>query len=125
MAERTPNMRIAAEQTGQLRFAERGDKMKSEQKYLVLENDKPYKTMTASEVAEHFGLTVKRARSICSSGERFRRSYTVERIPEEARFKPSIPLTLWKEWDEVRLMINPNAKRVEHENTVEEGEDEE
>lgn len=99
--------------------------MKSEQKYLVLENDKPYKTMTASEVAEHFGLTVKMARSICSSGERFRRNYTVERIPEEARFKPSIPLTLWKEWDEVRLMINPNAKRVEHENTVEKGEDEE
>lgn len=65
--------------------------MKSEQKYLVLENDKPYKTMTASEVAEHFGLTVKRARSICSSGERFRRSYTVERIPEEAKYKPSIP----------------------------------
>lgn len=29
--------------------------MKSEQKYLVLENDKPYKTMTASEVAEHLG----------------------------------------------------------------------
>lgn len=101
------------------------ERMKSEQKYLVLENDKPYKTMTASEVAEHFGLTVKRARSICSSGERFRCNYTVERIPEEARFKPSIPLTLWKEWDEVRLMINPNAKRVEHENTAEKGEDEE
>lgn len=86
--------------------------MKSEQKYLVLENDKPYKTMTASEVAEHFGLSLRMARNFCSSGKRFRRIYSIERIPEETRFKPRIPLTLWKEWDEVRLMINPNAKKV-------------
>lgn len=68
--------------------------------------------MSVTEIAEHFGITIERASRLCASGERFLRRYSIEKIPEDANYKPGIPLSMWQEWDRVRIMVNPNAKRV-------------
>ena len=91
-----------------------GENMGRELKYQVMDNDNPYKVMTAREVAEHFGITLKRARNLCSTGERFLKRFRIERLTSEESVPQhacNYPDELLKEWDSVRLRLNPNAKR--------------
>lgn len=84
-----------------------------ETKYQLLKNQKPYRILTAKEIAEFFGISISSARHLCVTGVRYHKIYTIEPLQAQELEDPKkgIPLWLWKEWDEVRLKINPRAKK--------------
>lgn len=84
-----------------------------ETKYQLLKNQKPYRILTAKEIAEFFGISISSARHLCVTGARYHKIYRIEHLQAQELEEPKngIPLWMWKKWDEERLKINPRAKK--------------
>lgn len=79
--------------------------------HVLLKNGKVKGHMTCKQIAEFFGFSVSKANTLVHSGEEFLDGYTIENNYKSKKAQTAIPATLLREWDRVRLQVNPNAKR--------------
>lgn len=53
-----------------------------ETKYQLLKNQKPYRILTAKEIADFFGISISSARHLCVTGARYHKIYHIEPLHE-------------------------------------------
>lgn len=78
-------------------------------KYAVFKGDEYIGDFTAEELREKIGITAKTLYGYVNKGIRYKKHYTFERNGNVTKLTADD--ALMKEWDRVRLLLNPKAKR--------------
>lgn len=78
-------------------------------KYEVFEDDEYIGDFTAEELRKKIGITAKTLYGYVNKDMKYKKHYIFERSCQVTRL--TVNDKLMKEWDRVRLLLNPKAKR--------------